>query len=187
MSYSGGAENKTILDLFSYYNQFHGWKDKVKRRFMKSSKDVPPVQQHQQQDDVTTPTVDDKSPAPKSRKQPVRERSIKRRFRKYATSNGVSSNNVVTTNKSNNNNNNNNGNDGSGDTTRSRRCKSMIELGDGSIANITFYDRGGGEGGGGCGDRKQRKPVRRSVSMKERILDTAGKINRLFASHWLPV
>ena len=207
MSYSGGASNKNILDFISYYNQLHDFKTKVKRRFKKppSSSNTTLATTNKNSPTLTTPpplttstrSRDDvnstsswstdgspKSPATRSRRQPVRDRSIKRRFRKYATSNGVlnskSTNDISLTN----NNNYNSINDGSsaGDDIgiRTRRCKSMIELGDGSITNITLINRGGGAGVGQGGEGKQRKGVRRSVSMKERILDTAGNKKYIF-------
>ena len=187
MSYSGGTDNKTILELLTYYNQLHDWKSKVKRRFTKS----PPKETH-----TKNKEEDESTPAPKPiaspRKQPVRDRSIKRRFRKYATTNGVASHNkqhsgtsvtqnaVGITHNSVGNKPNHHINNNNNDTVRSRRCKSMIELGDGSVANISFYDRGkAGDSTNvqSSGQGKQRKPVGRSVSMKERILDTAGSFH----------
>jgi len=46
----------------------------------------------------------------------------------------------------------------------------MIELGDGTIANIGFYERGGD---GDCSETP-RKPIQRSTSFKEKVLHRAG-------------
>ena len=172
MSYSMGAENKTVLDLFAYYNQLHEWKYKVKRRVKsrtsspKSAKSTEVIYREESSLQTSTEVkYRDKSKNRKSpddrmaRKQVTKERSIKRRFRK----------NVVK-----NNNNYDEDDEVFEESARNRRCKSMIELGDGIQSRISFYERGGD-----CDEkpRKSRKPVQRSVSMKERILERAGNFD----------
>ena len=135
MSVSLGAENKTVLELFSYYHQVHEWKYKAKRRFNKNRTGRK----------LSEPGV--QSP----------ERTIKRRFRRKKDDDVETG--------------------GHSETPRTRRCKSMIELGDGSIANIGFYERAGEDGA----SESPRKPIQRSTSFKEKVFHRAGNLSLSFS------